>query len=839
MEIKIDEVGKGLYLLSISDGEYRGIFRHAHANTGMMYNTYLRDTGEGYILFGTPPIKYMEEWIRAMQRITRVGEIRWVVLFGEERDSSCVQKLYEKNSEITIFTGAGTAHKIKGISAERINIVEIRGERCFQFGKVSVNFKLFQDKFEMPTLYCLDQETSALLEADAIGSIGCFGKNRLSELSQKEQFYEGVRKYHYDIFGTKREAVLSQVCNYVRKEGISLICPGYGPVIDEVMNELLILLEEKKPGGTKPVLAIVYHDGKYIRELAEAIEQGAKESGKIEVWKLCPSETIREDILEKLDFTDAVLFGTSNEGGDVSQILWDIVIAQKPKACKGKIAGVFGWGALDGEYTESLKQRLSWLQYSLTISDFIIQECPDSEMIKKAYEYGFDMSCNLLHIPNPRKAKLVKCEVCGEIFDASLGTCPVCGVGLEQCTPVEENRSDFRKDTVKKYVIIGGGVSAVSAAEAIRQRDKTGSIVVVSAEKYLPINRPMLTKDIWTAGEHPEELQIHSKEWYKENQIMMKIGCSVTNIFTKEKLVKVETGERLHYDKLIYAAGAECFVPPFKGIDKPEVLTLRHVDDSKLLVKLMENGKNAVVIGGGVLGLEVANELMRSNIHVTVLEATPQIIGRQIDRKSADILKYTMEKMHVDCYEGVSIEEIEGDGHVTGVRIADGTVFPADFVVVSCGNRGNIQIARDAGIKCGRSIIVNSKMETSEKDIYACGDCAQFDEMNFQLWAEASQQGKTAGANAAGDGMDYVGELYGLSLEGFGTSVFALGDPGKKKNVRYCRTEFHDEIGGKEKFFWFSGHLLRGAVMIGCPEEVTDVSQWVRTHARYEDVYCE
>lgn len=836
MEIKIEKLKTGLYMVDISEGCQRGD-QQSYAHKGMMYNTYLRDTGRGYFLFGTPPVKFVEEWLEALQQITELSEIRWAAVFGMEHEFVCVQRLLEKNPELTIVAGAGAKHRIEGAPEEKTNVLEIRGTRRLQFGNICLEFKIFQDKFETPSLYCLDREAEVLLETDILGAVGRMGESRLSRLEHKEVFFEGLRKYRFDIGGIEREAVFEQVYDYVQKEKVIMICPGYGPVIDESFEQVLLSWKSEKRDQKKPVLAIVHTDGKYVRELAEAIESGAKETGDIDVWKFCSTEDSRENILEKLGDADAVLFGDSDKDGDVSHTIWSIAAGQKRSKCTGKTAAVFGWGASGGDYTESLKQRLSWMGYSLTVSDFVIQERPYPDSLKRAYEYGFDMRCILLHIPNPRKPKLVRCEVCGEIFDASLGTCPVCGVGLEQCTPVDEDVTAFRNDTKCSYVIIGGGIAAVSAAEAIRQRDHTGTIMVLSAENSLPINRPMLTKDIWTAGIHPEELLVHSREWYEEKRITIKTECKVTAIHVQEKSVETEKGVRVHYDKLIYAAGAECFVPPFKGKEKPEVLTIRHLQDSKRLVNLIKKGKNAVVIGGGVLGLEAANELIRSNMHVTVLEAAPQIIGRQIDRRSADILKSIMKKMNVACYEGVSIEEIEGDGHVTGVRLADGTVFPADFVVVSCGNRGNIQMAKEAGIETERSIVVNSKMETSEKDIYACGDCAQMDGLNYQLWAEASSQGKIAGANAAGEAVDYVGQMYGLSMEGFGTSVFALGDLGRRGEVRYRKAEIHDEIAKKEKTFWFSGCLLEGAVLIGCQEEIADVSRWVSTHARYDDIF--
>lgn len=433
----------------------------------------------------------------------------------------------------------------------------------------------------------------------------------------------------------------------------------------------------------------------------------------------------------------------------------------------------------------------------------MVQGKPDAQALKNAYEYGFAVGCSLQKIPNLHKPKLMKCLVCGEIFDASLGICPVCGVGLEQCVPVDEELVAFRNDTDNRYVILGGGVAAVSAAEAIRRRDKTGSIRMISAEPYLPINRPMLTKDLKAVAADPEGLRVHDAQWYQELDVMMSLGCTVTGIDPQTKTVITQNGEVTGYDKLIYAMGAECFVPPFAGHNKSGVITVRHLADVLRLGELTKCAKNAVVIGGGVLGLEAASEIMRTGVKVTILEATPQIVGRQVDAGSAAVLKTIIRSMGAECYEGVTIAEIEGEDKVTAVRLMDGSVFPADFVVVSCGNRANVQVAKDAGINVERAIVVDSRMRTSIEDIYACGDCAQLEGINYQLWQEASNQGKAAGANAAGDCITYANQMMGLSLEGFGTELFAIGDPGKGSNTPYHTVHVRDDVANRQETYWF------------------------------------
>ena len=154
-------------------------------------------------------------------------------------------------------------------------------------------------------------------------------------------------------------------------------------------------------------------------------------------------------------------------------------------------------------------------------------------------------------------------------------------------------------------------------------------------------------------------------------------------------------------------------------------------------------------------------------------------MGRQLDEPAAELLKKISENQDIEIRTGVKIAAIEGDDFVSGIRMEDGEVLPADMVVVSCGVRANTAVAKDAGIEVDRSVVVNAKMETNVEDIYACGDCAQYQGINYGLWSQAVEQGKTAGANAAGDDLEYETVSAALNFHGMGTALFAAGDNGK------------------------------------------------------------
>ena len=216
---------------------------------------------------------------------------------------------------------------------------------------------------------------------------------------------------------------------------------------------------------------------------------------------------------------------------------------------------------------------------------------------------------------------------------------------------------------------------------------------------------------------------------------------------------------------------------------------IRRLDDTKRIAHLMSETKDAVVIGGGVLGLEAAWELKKAGLHVTVLELAPMLMGRQLDLPAGELLKTISEGQGIMIYTGVQITSIEGDGHVCGVRLGSGEYLPAQLVIMSTGVRANTALAADAGTSIDRAVLVNDHMETNLPSVYACGDCAQFEGLNFAIWPEAVEQGRVAGANAAGDDLTYTTVPAALNFHGMNTALFAAGDNGKNPNLVYKTME--------------------------------------------------
>ncbi len=415
-------------------------------------------------------------------------------------------------------------------------------------------------------------------------------------------------------------------------------------------------------------------------------------------------------------------------------------------------------------------------------------------------------------IPKPGAAKKVRCLVCGEVFDASIDICPVCGAGRDSFVPYEEAATTFSRDTSERFLIIGGGAAGYNAAKAIRERNATCSVVILAAEDELPYNRPMLTKSI-LKDFRSEDIAISPKDWYERNNITLLTGVSAASVDPESKLVKTSTDATFVYDKLIYAAGARCFLPPIQGIGFENVVAIRSAKDAAKIIALLPKVKRAVVIGGGVLGIEAAWELRTAGAEVTVVEALPRIMSRQLDEGASRMLSMRMEEKGMSLRVGANVCAIEGGTSAERVLLKSGEALPADLVVVSTGVVPNAELMAAAGAKVNRAVSVDRHMKTSLQDIYAAGDCAECEGVNFALWAQAVEEGYVAGANAAGDNLEYKGITGALTLNALDTALYAVGEHGTSAAFRAVESR-DDEKGFYEKLY-FSGERLAGFILIG------------------------
>lgn len=339
-------------------------------------------------------------------------------------------------------------------------------------------------------------------------------------------------------------------------------------------------------------------------------------------------------------------------------------------------------------------------------------------------------------------------------------------------------------DTDETIVVLGSGPAAVMAVQSFRKYNRTAKVVMFTQEKEKPYCRPLLSKAL-LHGFTASLYRMVDEQWLRDNRVELHLGDPIIRLDAENHCIMPQDGTKVFFDKCIYALGADCFVPPMQGAGKAGVLTVRKMQDLEQVRRARLNAKNAVVIGGGFIGLETAWQLQKAGLHITIVEITPTLMGRLVDAKTAQVLKEEIQAAGIDVMTGIGIEAIYGNERAEGIRLIDGREISAEIVIVSTGVHANVTLAKAAGLETGRAVMVNERMETSEPDIYACGDCCEYQGMNSATWVESIRQGHIAGANAAGKELTFQNEPNSIVVHTAGTALYAIGDMGKNTNGTY------------------------------------------------------
>lgn len=367
----------------------------------------------------------------------------------------------------------------------------------------------------------------------------------------------------------------------------------------------------------------------------------------------------------------------------------------------------------------------------------------------------------------------------------------------------------------KSITVIGNGAAGTTAVIEARKRDKNVPIQIISREDSLGYNRPMLTKSI-VSGVNEKIFFIKPEKWYKENNIKTTLNTNVTSLDPGTKEIELEGGGKQRYDVLILATGAEAFVPPIPGNDLKGVFSIRSWKDIKQIHDTLNSTTDAVVIGGGVLGLEAAWDLKKSVKNVTVIEMSGALMSRQLDEVGSKALLDDAGKLGINVEFNGNTDEIQGtDGKVTGVKLKSGKVLPAQLVIISTGIRQNTELVKDLDVEITRSIVVNDKMETGLSDVYAIGDCAESGGVNYGIWPQALDMAKTAIANIFGEEKHYKPTIPANMVRLGDFSLYAIGDNGKNADIEYDLYEDPDSGQGSTARYYFADNKLVGGTLIG------------------------
>ena len=378
------------------------------------------------------------------------------------------------------------------------------------------------------------------------------------------------------------------------------------------------------------------------------------------------------------------------------------------------------------------------------------------------------------------------------------------------------------------FVIAGASLSGAKAAEALRAKGYEGRIVLVGAEEHRPYERPPLSKGYLIGKDEREKAFVHPEAWYAENEVELRTGSRVVALDRRAHQVRLADANRLDYAKLLLATGASPRHLPVLGANADRVVYLRTIDDSERLRALYGQISRLVVIGAGWIGLEAAAAARAAGVEVTVIESAQLPLLRVLGPEMAEVFADLHRRNGVDLRFGESVGEITTEGgYATGVRLRDGSVLPADAVLVAVGVTPNVQLAEDCGLAVDNGVVVDAALRTEDPDVFAVGDVARAyhpllkKHIRVEHWANALNQPEVAAAGMLGEEAEYGRLPY------FFTDQYDLG----MEYVGYVEPEGYDRLvtrgdpaSGEFIAFW----LAEGRVLAGMNVNVWDVGDPIR-----------
>lgn len=366
----------------------------------------------------------------------------------------------------------------------------------------------------------------------------------------------------------------------------------------------------------------------------------------------------------------------------------------------------------------------------------------------------------------------------------------------------------------EKLVLVGNGMAGVRALEELlKLAPDAYEITVFGEEPHPNYNRIMLSPVL--AGEKTiDDIILNDAQWYKDNNITLHKGKKVETIDRLNQKVITADGLAVEYDRLIIGTGSQPIVLPLPGADLTGVLSFRDIADVDQMLDVSKKGKHAVVIGGGLLGLEAANGLMKQGMQVTVIHLMDRLMERQLDDKAALMLKKNLEESGMQFLMGAQTEAIIGRDRVEKVKMKDGSEIYTDLVVMAVGIRPNIELAKKARLHCVRGLVVNDTMQTYDPKIYAVGECVEHRGLTYGLVAPLFEMAKVCANHLAKLGIGlYQGSITSTKLKVTGIDLFSAGDFLGNENTE--ELVYQDESLGVYRKLIIEKDIVKGAVMYG------------------------
>lgn len=366
----------------------------------------------------------------------------------------------------------------------------------------------------------------------------------------------------------------------------------------------------------------------------------------------------------------------------------------------------------------------------------------------------------------------------------------------------------------ERLVVVGNGMAGMRTVEELVQlAPERYDITVFGDEPHGNYNRILLSP-LLSGEKRTEQIMIHDRDWYRENGVRLFAGDPVTKIHRWRREVCSHAGRTVPYDRLLLATGSLPFVPPIPGTDLEGVISFRTIADVEAMTAAARKYRHAVVIGGGLLGLEAANGLQRRGMKVTVIHLADHLMERQLDPTASALLQQSLEARGLRFYLGAMTTEILGNRRVGGIALKDGTEITADLVVFAAGVRPNIELAKACGLQCDRGVLVDDTLQSFDPRIYSVGECVQHRKATYGLVAPLWDQARVCANHLAEIGSSrYGGSELSTQLKVTGVKLFSAGDFAggeAREDLVYS-----DPARGIYKRLVIEGNRLTGAVLFG------------------------
>ncbi len=397
--------------------------------------------------------------------------------------------------------------------------------------------------------------------------------------------------------------------------------------------------------------------------------------------------------------------------------------------------------------------------------------------------------------------------------------------------PPPADQVDLGEETgIQRVVIIGNGTSGMAAADEIRRMSTSCKIDVVARENHLFYNRMAVGRLLY-GRTGLEDLYLMAPDWYEKHDITMWLNTQATAIDREACQVTLGTGETLPYDRLVLAMGSSAFVPPAEGADLPGCFVLREAADVQAIrAHRQEHGvERAVVLGGGVLGIEAADALRRVNLKTTIVHRSDSLMNRELDERGAAILRHFLEELGVDVVTGASVAAIKGNSRVEAIELTNGETLPAGIFVSCAGVSAITDLAGAAGLTVGRGVVVDAQMKTSDDKIFAVGDVAELPGEVRGLWGVGTSQAAVAAAAMFGKEIAYKAPSTLVSLKMDGIDVKGFGSLETEKGGEEIMDAVESDT--LHRRIVIDNGQIKGAVFVGPPGSGKHITQAVQKQA--------